>query len=121
MVDMVMDVAGLEFNWDVEDDPEAGSGDFYHILKDTDELLWLECETHTILSAVSEFLNLKIEFNLTINCYDRMVAIIKKKLSKDEKFIGSFYASKKMTKKLSMGYEKINTCRNDYILFYKEN
>ena len=51
-----------------------------------------------MLLAVSKLLNLKAEFNITINCYDRMVVIIKKMLSKDEKLVGSFYASKKMVK-----------------------
>ena len=105
----------------MEDDPEADSSDFYRMLKDTDELSWSACETHTMLSAVSELPNLKIEFNMTVNCYDRMVAIIKKMLPKDEKLVGSFYASKKMVKRLGMGYEKIDARRNDCMLFYKED
>ena len=44
---------------------------------------------------MSELLNLKVEFNMTVNYYDRMVAIIKKMLSKEKKLVGSFYASKK--------------------------
>ena len=76
----------------------------------------MEYITHTVLSAVSELLNLKVEFHMTINCYDRMIAIIKKILSKDEKLVESFYASKKRVKKLCMGYEKIDAYRNDYIL-----
>ena len=68
-----------------------------------------------------ELLNLKVQFNMTVNYYNRMIAIIKKMLSNDEKFVESFYASKKMVKELSMGYEKIDACRNDYILFYKED
>ena len=58
---------------------------------------------------------------MMINCYDRMVAIIKKMLSKDEKIIGSFYTSKKIIKGLSMGYKKIKACRNDCTFFYKED
>ena len=77
----------------MKDDPEAGSYDFYRMLKDTDEPLWLRCETHTILLATSKLLNLNIEFNMTVNCYDRMVAIIKKMLSKDEKLVRSFYCN----------------------------
>ena len=82
IVDMVINTAGFEFNWDVEDDPKADSGDFYRILRDTDEPLCLECETYNILSAVLELLNLKVKFNMTINCYDRMVVIIKKNTTK---------------------------------------
>ena len=55
------------------------------------------------------------------NYYDRMVAIIKKMLLKDEKHVGSFYASKKIVKGLGMGYEKIDACCNGCMLFYKED
>ena len=54
---------------------------------------------------------------MMVNCYDGMIAIIKKILLKDKKLVGSFYASKKMMKGLGMRYEKIDACRNDYILF----
>ena len=58
---------------------------------------------------------------MMVNCYDKMVAIIKKILSKDEKLVGSFYASKKMVKGLGMGYKKIDACHNSCMLFYKED
>ena len=58
---------------------------------------------------------------MMVNCYDRMVAIIKKMLSKDDKLFGSFYASKKMVKELDMGYEKIDVYRNGCMLFFKED
>ena len=121
MVDMVMDAASPEFNQNIEDDPEVGNGDFYCMLREADEPLWLECKIHTVLSAVSKLLNLKVQFNMTVNCYNRMIAIIKKILSKDEKQVRNFYASKKMVKKLGMGYKKIDACRNGCILFYKED
>ena len=65
MVNMVIDVAGPEFNWNVENDPENDSSDLYRMLKDADEPLWSECEIHTVLSTMSELLNLKVEFNMT--------------------------------------------------------
>ena len=116
MVDMVMDVTGPEFDWDMSDDLEPDSDNFFRMLKDADKPLWPGYETHTILSVVSKLLNLKVEFNMTINCYDRMVVIIKKMLPKEEKLVGSFYASKKMIKGSGMGYEKIDTCHNDCML-----
>ena len=116
-----MDAVGLEFDWDMLDDLEPNSDNIFHMLKDADEPLWLDCETHTILSTVSELLNLKVEFNMTVGCHDRMVAIIKKMLLKEKKLVESFYALKKMVKGLGMGYEKIDACRNDYMLFYKDD
>ena len=75
MIGMIIDVVGPEFSWDVKDDSEIGSGDFYHVLRDANEPLWLKYETYTVLSIVLELLNLKIEFNMMVNCHDRMVGI----------------------------------------------
>ena len=96
---------------------EPDSDNFFRMLKDVDEPLWPGCETHTILSTMLELLYLKVEFNMTVSCYDRMVAIIKKILPKEEKLVHSFYTSKKMVKGLGMGYEKIDACLNDCMLF----
>ena len=121
MVDMVMDAPSFEFDQDMSDDLEQDSDNFFRMLKDTDEQLWSDCETHTILSAMSKSLNLKAKFNMIVICYHRIVKIIKKMLSKEEKLVKSFYASKKMVKGLGMGYEKIDTYRNDCMLFYKDD
>ena len=75
---MIMDAAGPEFNWDMENDLEADNDDFYRMLRDTDKPLWLGWETYIVLSTVSELLNLKIEFIMIVNYYDKMVAIVKK-------------------------------------------
>ena len=101
----------------MEDDPEAGSSNFYHMLMNH----YGRDVKHTVVLAMSELLNLKVEFNMTVNYYDRMVTIIKKMPPKDEKLVGSFYTSKKMMKELDMGYEKMDACRNDGILFYKKD
>ena len=79
----------------MRDDPEADSDDFYRMLKNADEPLCSGCETHTILSTILELLNLKAKFNMTVNCYDRMIAIIRKMLPKNVKLVGSFYTLKK--------------------------
>ena len=55
----------------MSNDLESDSDNFFHMLKDADEQLWPGCKTHTILSAVSELLNLKVEFYMTVDCYDR--------------------------------------------------
>ena len=64
------------------------------MLKDADEPIWPGYETRTILLAVLELLNLKAKFNMTVSCCDRMVAIIKKMLSKEESLLGVFMFKK---------------------------
>ena len=89
----------------MENDPKASNSDFYHMLRDTDESQQSGYKIHTVLYAVLELLNLKVEFNMTVNCYNRMVVIIKKMLLKDEKLVGSFYVSKKLMKGLGMRFQ----------------
>ena len=52
MIDMTMNTVGLEFDWDIKDDPKAGNGNFYYMLKDADKPLWSKCEIHCIISYV---------------------------------------------------------------------
>ena len=52
MVDMVMDTAGPKFDWDMEDDLEAGSSNFYRMLKDADESLWPRCKIYTVFRII---------------------------------------------------------------------
>ncbi|KAF7802611.1 hypothetical protein G2W53_041722 [Senna tora] len=79
-VDMVVDAARgrLDPNFEcMEEDPNPSASKFYQLLEDADEPLWDGCYNHTKLSAVSQLLNLKSEFNMSQSCFDRMLVIIK--------------------------------------------
>ena len=73
------------------------------------------------LSAVTQLLNLKSEFNMSVSCYDRMIAIIKSMLLESERLPENLYKSKRMVSELGLGYEKIDACPNHCMLYYKEN
>ncbi|KAJ7976161.1 Transposon, En/Spm-like protein [Quillaja saponaria] len=80
-VDMVMDAAGPDFNWDEESQlPNELNSDakrFFVLLQNADEELWEGCSWHTRLSAVTQLLNCKSEFNMSEKCYDRIVSVVK--------------------------------------------
>ncbi|KAJ7975669.1 Transposon protein, putative, CACTA, En/Spm sub-class [Quillaja saponaria] len=123
-VDMVLDAAGPDFNWDdesrIREEPNCDAQNFYDLLKNADEPLWEGCDWHSRLSAVTQLLNCKSEFNMSESLYDRLISIIKGMLPKDEKLPENFYRSKQMVKKLGLGYEKIHVCPNDCMLYYGE-
>ena len=127
---MVMDALGPEFNHDNDgsDDvsfrnepPNPEAARFYALLANTDEPLWEGCKKHTKLSALTQLLNCKVEFNMSERCYDRVVSIVKNMLPDGEKFAPNFYKSKKKLAKLGLGYQKIDVCINSCMLYYKEN
>ncbi|XP_020550342.1 uncharacterized protein LOC110012142 [Sesamum indicum] len=121
---MVMDAIGHEFSSNftcAEQLPNPEAQKFFNLLKDADEPLWDGCKNHTKLSAVAQLLSIKSEYNLPEACYDRLVSTIKSMLPEDEKLPDNFYTTKKHLGKLGLGYEKIDSCVNNCILYYKEN
>ncbi|XP_072076225.1 uncharacterized protein [Arachis hypogaea] len=121
-VDMVIDAAGDNLNVmkGLEEDPNPSASKFYKLLRSADEPLWDGYTKHTILSAVTQLVNLKSEFNMSESCYNRMVAIIKSMLPESEKLLEDFYRSKTMIQELRLGYDKIDACPNHCMLYYKE-
>ena len=53
--------------------------------------------------------------------FDELLGIIGAVLPNDHNLPKKYYDVKKMISALNMGYEKIDACENDCMLFYKEN
>ncbi|XP_027933729.1 uncharacterized protein LOC114189213 [Vigna unguiculata] len=120
-VDMIIDASLGRINSEVEEDPNPSAAKFYNLLRDVDEPLWDGCKKHSKLSATTQLLNLKSEFSMSVNCYDRMISIIKSMLPESERLPENLCRSKKMVSELGLGYEKIDACPNHCMLYYKEN
>jgi hypothetical protein len=120
-VDMVIDAMDDDLSEDLEEDPNPSASKIYSLLRDANEPLWDGCLKHSKLSAVTQLLNLKSEFNMSERCYDRMVVIIKSMLPESEKLAENFYRSKKMLAELVLRYEKIDSCPNHCMLYDREN
>jgi len=74
---MIIDASFGRINSEVEEDPNPSTAKFFNLLKDVDEPLWDGCKRHTKLSTTTQLLNLKSEFNMSVNCYDQMISLIK--------------------------------------------
>jgi hypothetical protein len=97
MESTVMDVVDPDFNWDKsshEEPPNAKAKAFYDMFKAADAPLWeidvngetkVKCEKHTMLSAVTQCLNLKSDFQMSEDNFNRMMLIMKSMLPMGEK------------------------------------
>ena len=94
---------------------------FFKLLDEGSELLWPGCTKQTTLSAVATLLNIKADHNMSHECFESLLKAIKSMLPDGEKLPDNYYFCKKMVKKLGLGYQKIDACPNDCMLFYKEN
>ncbi|KAL2230660.1 UNVERIFIED_CONTAM: hypothetical protein Sindi_1660400 [Sesamum indicum] len=121
---MVMDAMGPELIQNPmcdEQPPNPEAQKFSDLLKDADEPLWDGCKNHTKLSAVSQLLNIKSEYNMPEACYDRLMSVIKTMLPEGEKLPDNLYRTKKQLAKLCLGYEKIDACVNNCATLFAIN
>ncbi|KAL8131207.1 hypothetical protein AgCh_007216 [Apium graveolens] len=123
MDEMVHDIAGQDFDWEQtrEQPMNSDAKAFTKLLEEGREPLWYGCTKHTKLSAVATLLNIKADHNISHECFESLLKAIKSMLPDNEKLSDNYYYCKKMVKKLGLGYQKIDACPNDYMLFYKEN
>nr|MCH9869343.1 hypothetical protein [Serratia marcescens] len=79
MCDMVYDAAGPSF--DPEEPNEEARG-FYKLFRDADTPLYEGCPEESPLSLITELLNTKSDFNMSQECYNRILSLINRILSK---------------------------------------
>ncbi|EOY13556.1 Uncharacterized protein TCM_032154 [Theobroma cacao] len=104
----------------VEEDSNPNASSFCSLLTNAEEPLWVGCTKHSTLSAVSQLLNVKAEYNWSESCFDRLLEIIKNMLPSDENLPINFYRMKKKVAKLGLGYIKIDACKNNCMFFYEQ-
>jgi hypothetical protein len=104
-----------EFEVDFEDPPYSGG-----LLK----ALEAAVHKHTImyvLSFVTRLMVIKSKFVFSNNCYKELLKLISDVLLANHKLPRDMYQSKKLLSDLSMDYEKIDVCQDNYMLFWKEH
>lgn len=117
-VDMVMDMAGPNFNWE-EQLPNAEAQKFFDLLEVGREKLYEGCKTYTKLSATAQLLTHKSEANMSEAAFDNLMSTICRMLPEGAKIAKTFYETKKIVTKLGLSLQKINACPNDCMLYYK--
>ncbi|KAL6586845.1 hypothetical protein OROMI_001833 [Orobanche minor] len=121
MDDMVRDAAGPSFDWtNSEEQPNDDAKSFFRMMDSANEKICLGGEA-TVLEIVAELLNIKADSNISQHTYNRITSCLKRALPKENKMVSNFYDTKKLVGHIGLGYEKIDCCRNQCMLFYKEN
>jgi hypothetical protein len=91
------------------------------LMKTTEECLYDESKgctkEFTTLRSVLKLLMLKARYGLSDVGFDVFLSIIVDMLSKENKVHANTYYAKKLISPLTLGVEKIHTCRNHCILY----
>nr|XP_017253925.1 PREDICTED: uncharacterized protein LOC108223955 [Daucus carota subsp. sativus] len=103
------------------EEPNADAKEFYKLVNDASEPIYPNNKDYTTLSFVNKLLHFKNKHYCSNNGFDELLCLIGSVLPSGHKLPGSYYEVRKMISGLNMGYEKIDACENDCMLFYKEN
>ena len=119
MDNMLVDLGGSHLP-PVTEEPTSSAKAFYRMVSSADELVH-ENTKHTRLSAVARLLAMKSQYNMSIAHFDDTLKIIHELLPPESNLSEDFYQSKKLLEGLGMPYVKIDVCKNNCMLYYKDN
>ncbi|XP_028124706.1 uncharacterized protein LOC114321702 [Camellia sinensis] len=84
--------------------------------------LYLGCKnSDTLLSFAIQMLHVKVENRWSNKSFDKVLEIQRRFLPEGHMVPGSIYECKKLLRDLGLGYEPIDACKHDCVLFWKEN
>ena len=78
-------------------------------------------DSETLLAFVIRMLHVKVQYRWSNKSFDKVLEIFRDTLPEGNVVPASVYEAKKLLRDLGLGYEHIDSCKNDCILFWKEN
>lgn len=141
MFDILNDVFPevVEIDQDLEgEDDSLGSSQEHAVVDDGSNMHRVEAEKYekllaeaereffpgcgfSVLTSMVKLMHCKVLNHWTNKSFDMLLEILNLLCPKPNNIPPSFYASNKMLRSLVLGYEKIDACKDDCALFYKEH
>jgi hypothetical protein len=116
----IFDAIRPELETNSEDPPTPEVQKFFDILRPSEELLH-EHMTVSILAFVTHLTSIKSKFTFSNKCYKELLSPISDVLPNNHKMPKDMYQSTKLLSALGMEYKKIDVCKYNCMLFYKEH
>jgi hypothetical protein len=119
-MDEMLEAIRPEFDLDTDDPPIPEVEEFFRLLKTSEELLHEHTKV-TVLAFVTRLVAIKSKFFFSNNYYNKLLKLFGNVLPNPNKLSKDMYHCKKLVNGFGMDYEKIDVCRNSYMLFWKEH
>ncbi|XP_075507349.1 uncharacterized protein LOC142544170 [Primulina tabacum] len=109
----------------IEDEPQSPNEtakNLYDMLTASEAEIWEgNLNGHSQLSVVARLLNMKAKHHISERCYDDLCQLISELLSTENCMTNSFYDTKKLIKGLGLPVEKIDCCRNNCMIYWRDD
>jgi hypothetical protein len=100
-----------------EGEPDVYAEAYYKLVNNGRQQLYPCCKRFSKLQFLVTLLHLKNLWGISNGCFDDLLSLIKEALPEGEVLPKNFYEAKKFVKAIGIGYECIDACMNDCILF----
>ncbi|XP_020111543.1 uncharacterized protein LOC109726394 isoform X2 [Ananas comosus] len=100
------------------DEPNIGASNFYKLLEDAKQELYPGCTKFSKLSFIVHLFHLKCLNGWSSKSFTMLLELLNDAFPNGTSLPKSTYDAKKFIKDLGLGYEKINSCPNDCILYW---
>jgi hypothetical protein len=118
-MDEMPDAIQLKLETSHEDPPTLKVQKFFDMLRASEEPLH-EHTTVSVPAFMTRITSIKSKFTFSNKCYKELLSLISNVLPSNQKMPKDMYQSKKLLSSLGMKYEKIDVCKDNCMIFYKE-
>jgi hypothetical protein len=119
-MDEMLDAIRSELKTNHEDPATPEVQKFFNMLRASEESLH-EHMIVSVLTFVTCITSIKSKFAFSNKCYKELLSLISDVLSSNHKMPKDMYESKKLLSAFGMEYEKIDVCKHNCMIFYKEH
>jgi hypothetical protein len=119
-MDEMLDAIWPELETNHEDSPTPKVQKFFDMLRASEEPLH-EHTTVSVLAFMTCIMSIKSKFTFSNKCYKELLSLISNVLPSNHKMPKDMHQSKKKLFALGIEYEKIDVCKNNCMIFYKEH
>jgi hypothetical protein len=119
-MDEMLDAIRSDLETNREDPPTPEVQKFFDMLKASEESLH-EHMTLSVLAFITRITSIKSKFAFSNKCYKELLRLFSDVLPSNHKMSKDMYQSKKLLSALGMEYEKIDVCKDNCMIFYKEH
>jgi len=93
---------------------------YQRLLEVSNKALYDDCTTFSKLSFLLRLFHMKGMFHQSTKSFTMLLKLLGDAFPQIMEFPSSYYEAKKMINNLGLGYEKIDTCPNNCILYWSE-
>jgi hypothetical protein len=119
-MDEILDAIRPELETNREDPPTSEVQKFFFMLKVSEEPLH-EHMIVSVLAFVTCITSINSKFAFSNICYKELLRLFSDVLPSNHKMPKDMYQFKKLLSALGMEYEKIDVCKDNCMIFYKEH